>query len=43
MNNALASVAQWTECRPADLKVAGGFQVRAHAWGAGHVPSWGHV
>ena len=38
---ALADVAQWTECQPVNPKVR--FPVRAHAWVAGQVPSWGRV
>ena len=38
----VAGVAQWTECQPANRRVAGWFPVRAHACGAGQVPSWGN-
>ena len=38
----LAGVAQWTECRPANQRVAGSIPVRAHAWGAGQAP-WTQV
>ena len=36
-NKALAGVAQWTSLRTK------GFPIRAHAWGAGQLPSRGHV
>ena len=37
---ALAGVAQWIECWPANRKVASLILVRAHAWVASQVPSW---
>ena len=40
---ALAAVAQWTECRPANPKLLVRFPVRAHAWVAGQVPIWGRA
>ena len=40
-DRALADVARWTECRPANWKVAGSICSRAHAWVAAQVPSWG--
>ena len=39
---ALAAVAQWIECRPVNQKVADWIPVRAHAWVAVQVPSWGY-
>ena len=39
---ALAAVAQWIECWPANLRVAGWIP-RAHDWVAGQVPSRGHT
>ena len=38
---ALAGVAQWIECWPANQRVAGLIPVGAHAWVAGQVPSRG--
>ena len=40
---ALADVAQWIDCWPMNLKVAGSIPVRAHAWLANQVPSWEHA
>ena len=40
---ALAGVAQWTKYQPENGKVSGSISVRAHAWVASQVPSWGHV
>ena len=40
---ALAGVAQWIECRPANQKVTGPIPVRTRAWVVGQVPSWGCV
>ena len=37
----LAGVAQWTECRPENQRVAGLFSVGTHAWVAGQVPGGG--
>ena len=39
MTKALAGVAQWIECWPANQNVT----IRAHAWVAGQVPSGGGV
>ena len=38
---ALAGVAQWIECPPANQRLLVEFLVRAHAWVAGYVPSAG--
>ena len=35
---ALAGVAQWIECRPANQRSLVQFPVRAHAWVASQVP-----
>ena len=44
MYKALAGVAQWTEHQPENRKVRElTHAVRAHAWFAGQVPSWGRV
>ena len=40
---ALAGVAQWSERRPANQRVAVQFPVRAHVWVAGQVPSRGRM
>ena len=39
-NLALAGVAQWIECRPANQRVTGSIP---HSWVAGQVPSGGHA
>ena len=38
---ALAGVAQWIECQPANPRVASSIPSQAHAWVAGQVPIWG--
>ena len=38
LNSALAGVAQWIECGPANQRLLVQFPVRAHAWIAGLVP-----
>ena len=43
LNPALAGVAQWIECSPTNLKVAGSIPSRARVWVVGQVPSWGRV
>ena len=40
---ALAGVAQWIEYQPVNKESLTPVPVRAHAWVAGQVPSWGHV
>ena len=40
---ALAGVAQWIEHWPANQRVNSLIPIRAHAWGAGQVPSRGHA
>ena len=42
-NSALAGVAQWIECQPANQRVAGLIPSQAHAWVVGQVPNGGHV
>ena len=39
--SALAGVAQWTQCWPANQRVTGWFSVRARAWAVGQVPNRG--
>ena len=39
---ALAGVAQWTECRPANGKVTGSTPSQGTCLGCGPGPSWGH-
>ena len=43
MTPALAGVAQWVEHQPTNQVSLVQFPVRAHAWVAGQVPSWGCV
>ena len=43
MKPALAGVAQWIECWPANQRALVQFPVRAHAWVAGQVSSWGRM
>ena len=40
---ALAGVAQWIECWPANQRSLVQFPVRAHAWVVGQVPRRGHM
>ena len=40
---ALAGMAQWTECLPANQKVAGSIPNQGNAWSVGQVPSNGHA
>ena len=40
-NSALAGVAQWIECQPANQRVAGLIPSQAHAWVVGQVPTVG--
>ena len=37
----MVRVAQWTECWPANQRIAVQFPVRAHAWVVGQDPQWG--
>ena len=41
--SALIGVAQWTECRPENQKVASSIPVRVRAWVAGQVPRKGRA
>ena len=41
--NLLAGMSQWTECQPANQRVAGSIPSQGNAWVAGQVPSWGRA
>ena len=41
VGHALAGVAQWIECWPANQRPLIQFPLKAHAWVAGQAPSWG--